>query len=235
MAHIKRGEGDVTVRFPWIEGTGPDAKVPRGAASLAFGMNLWTERHGRPVKPMLRTFAQSFCRPISASGQATQRGQAWEWMEYVYPADGFAMRFHAAPSPHPDPQNPNITVYTSSFPNGGLSVRVVKFPHGCDDALQQIVNAARQSPDGPESSQSRFRRDPATMTESRSNGKAVFEYRLNARCNPQSGAACADDRGFERFMCADGRLYAFSASWTGNESSPPDLNRALSSFRLLSK
>jgi hypothetical protein len=58
---IKRGTGDVKVRFPWEEGTGPDAKVPRGAASLAFGMNLWTNKHGRPAKPVLRAFSTSPC------------------------------------------------------------------------------------------------------------------------------------------------------------------------------
>lgn len=62
---IKRGTADAKVRFPWIEGTGPDAKVPRGAASLAFGMNLWTDKHGRPAKPMLRAFPTSLCRPIA--------------------------------------------------------------------------------------------------------------------------------------------------------------------------
>jgi hypothetical protein len=64
VVRVKRGEGDVTVRFLWIEGTGPDAKVPRGAASLAVGMNLWTESHGGPVKPMLRSFPKSFCRSV---------------------------------------------------------------------------------------------------------------------------------------------------------------------------
>src|SRR5262245_25243090 len=41
---IKRGTGDVKVRFRWVEGTGLDAKVQPGAASLAFGMNLWTDK-----------------------------------------------------------------------------------------------------------------------------------------------------------------------------------------------
>jgi hypothetical protein len=63
-ALIRRGEGDVKLRFAWIEGSGPDAKVPRGASSLAFGMNLWTEKHTRPVKPMLQAFGTSSCRQI---------------------------------------------------------------------------------------------------------------------------------------------------------------------------
>jgi len=61
---IQRGTGDVHVRFPWQWGTGPDAKVPRGAASLAFGVNLWSDKGGRPVKPV-RAFETSFCRPIA--------------------------------------------------------------------------------------------------------------------------------------------------------------------------
>ncbi|HEV2688559.1 MAG TPA: hypothetical protein VGV35_08395 [Bryobacteraceae bacterium] len=63
-ARIKRGNGDHTVRFAWQEGTGPDAKVPRGAASLAFGINIWTDKNGRPVKPMIQAFETSFCRPV---------------------------------------------------------------------------------------------------------------------------------------------------------------------------
>jgi hypothetical protein len=61
---VKRGEGSVKVRFRWQEGTGPDAEVPRGAASLAFGMNLWTDKRGHPVKPMVRSFDISFCRAV---------------------------------------------------------------------------------------------------------------------------------------------------------------------------
>jgi hypothetical protein len=61
---IKRGERSFKVRFRWQEGTGPDAKVPRGAASLAFGMNLWTDRGGKPIKPVIRTFEKSFCRAV---------------------------------------------------------------------------------------------------------------------------------------------------------------------------
>jgi len=57
---LKRGEGDVKTRFRWHE----SSKVPRGAASLAFGMNLWTEEDGRPVRPALQAFPQSFCRTI---------------------------------------------------------------------------------------------------------------------------------------------------------------------------
>jgi hypothetical protein len=61
---LKRGEGNVKAHFHWQEGTGPDAKVPRSAASLAFGMNLWTDRRGHPVKPMIRAFEKSFCRAV---------------------------------------------------------------------------------------------------------------------------------------------------------------------------
>src|SRR5258708_4060803 len=59
VAPIKRGDGDIKVSFAWKEGTGPDAKVPRGAAFLAFGINLWTEMDGRPVKPMIQAFGTS--------------------------------------------------------------------------------------------------------------------------------------------------------------------------------
>jgi hypothetical protein len=58
---LKRGEGDVKTRFRWHE---EHSKVPRGAASLAIGMNLWTEEYGRPVKPALRVFPRSSCRTI---------------------------------------------------------------------------------------------------------------------------------------------------------------------------
>ena len=61
---LSRGDGNVRVRFRWQEGSGPDAKVPRGAASLAFGMNLWTDKGGQPVKPVIRAFEKSFCRAV---------------------------------------------------------------------------------------------------------------------------------------------------------------------------
>lgn len=59
---LKRGDGDVKARFQWHET--PTSGVPRGAASLAIGMNLWTEKDGQPVKPVLRGFPPSFCRTI---------------------------------------------------------------------------------------------------------------------------------------------------------------------------
>jgi hypothetical protein len=62
---VKRGEGDAKVSFLWVEGTGLDANVPRGPASVAFGINLWPEKHGRPVKPMLRAIDTSFCRSVT--------------------------------------------------------------------------------------------------------------------------------------------------------------------------
>jgi hypothetical protein len=61
---LKRGEGDVTVQFPWREGIGPNS-VPRGAAFIAIGLNLWPEENGRPGKPVIQKFGTSFCRPVN--------------------------------------------------------------------------------------------------------------------------------------------------------------------------
>ena len=59
---LKRGDGGVKAQFRWQEEW--TSKVPRGAASLAIGMNLWADEHGRPVQPVLRKFPPSFCRTI---------------------------------------------------------------------------------------------------------------------------------------------------------------------------
>jgi hypothetical protein len=60
-ALIKRGEGEVTVHFPWRES---NRRVPPGAAFLGIGINLWTERNGRSVK-RIASFDTSFCRPVT--------------------------------------------------------------------------------------------------------------------------------------------------------------------------
>jgi hypothetical protein len=64
LAQVKRGEGELKVAFYWQEETGRHTKVPHGPGSLAFGTNLWTDLNGRPVKPGIRRFERSFCRPI---------------------------------------------------------------------------------------------------------------------------------------------------------------------------
>jgi hypothetical protein len=62
---IRRGEGDLTVRFPWHEDTGPRSRVPAGAAFLAIGANLWPDENGRTGIPMMQAFGTSFCRPVN--------------------------------------------------------------------------------------------------------------------------------------------------------------------------
>ncbi len=68
LARIKRGDGVLTLRFAWKEDSGPHAIVRRGAGSLAFGINLWTDKDERAVKPMIRALGTAFCRPIRPSG-----------------------------------------------------------------------------------------------------------------------------------------------------------------------
>ena len=60
---LERGEGEVKVQFAWHESG--MREVPLGKSSLAIGINLWTDDHGRPVKPKLRAFGTSFCRPVN--------------------------------------------------------------------------------------------------------------------------------------------------------------------------
>lgn len=61
---IKRGEGDVTVRFAWHETTGK-LPVPFGDAFLGIGVNFWTDNNGRPGRRFAAFGANAFCRPVT--------------------------------------------------------------------------------------------------------------------------------------------------------------------------
>jgi hypothetical protein len=61
---VKRGVAEVEVKFNWLEYTGSESKIPRGAAYVGIGMNLWTERRGKPVKPVVQMFTVGSCHEV---------------------------------------------------------------------------------------------------------------------------------------------------------------------------
>lgn len=79
-----------------------------------------------------------FAGHVPASGQ-----QAWQWKEYVYERDGFAINLPQTPSPYTDPNLPSATVYTVHLSSDSiLSIRALPDPRSCRDTLGQLKNGA---------------------------------------------------------------------------------------------
>jgi hypothetical protein len=157
---------------------------------------------------------------LSCNIPALAQDHLLSWKEYVYANDGFAVTLPYAPTPHPDPNNTNITVYTV-HPSADISVslRVVNETRDCASTLSTLKDGALHG------RQPRQPIDPLSVKEFSVNGYPGVEYQF------QSGPGHTT---YDRYYCVTGKFYIFSADWAGNGAKPSAVTHIVNSFRLLS-
>jgi hypothetical protein len=148
---------------------------------------------------------------VSAYGQ-----QRWHWKEYVYERDGFAITLPLTPEPHSDPNLPSATVYTVHFSaDDALSIRALQDPRPCADTLGTLKSGALGGKQPGV--------DLASVKEITVAGYPGVEYSTrNAGRNT-----------FERYVCANGSYYIFTARWPSGQPRPAAFTRIVESLRLL--
>jgi len=162
---------------------------------------------------------------MASRGQVPEVKGQNGWKEYAYPNDGFAITLPSAPTPHKDAQFPDlqVNVYTS----GGVTLRVEEAPNGCDSAITTIAKSAEELRTGQKKPDPAFRLDLASVKQGRLDGYPFIEY--------QQTVVRDGVNSYERWYCADKRLYVFSSVWATGLTKPDDVNRIGRSFRLLNK
>ena len=160
---------------------------------------------------------KQLCVLLLVAGQVSAYGQeAWHWKEYVYGRDGFAVNLPQAPSPHTDPNLPSATVYTIHLSSdSALSIRTLPDPRPCTDTLGQLKNGALG---GKEPGV-----DSASVKEISVAGYPGVEYSTSR----------PDWNTYERYVCADGSYYIFTARWPSGKARPVVIDRIVGSLRLL--
>jgi hypothetical protein len=168
--------------------------------------------------------AVAFALTLPFVGQVSTTKGETAWKEYVYPDDNFAITLPTEPVPHKDAQLPNlpITVYTS----GGVSLRVENASGGCDFAITEQLKMIDEVKAGQRKPDPTFRLDLQSVRQGTLEGYAFLEFEQTVRDTTDS---------YERWYCADQKLYMFSAQWPVGHSRPASVNRIVASFRLLKK
>jgi hypothetical protein len=160
---------------------------------------------------------QLCCVVLLIAGQVPANGQqAWHWKEYVYERDGFAVNLPQEPSPHIDPNLPSATVYTIHLSSdSALSIRVLPDPRSCTDTLGQLKNGALGGKQPGV--------DLASVKEISVGGYPGVEYSTTR----------PDWNTYERYVCADGSYYIFTARWPSGKARPDVMDRIVGSLRVL--
>lgn len=158
-----------------------------------------------------------FCVLLLVAVQMPVYGQqAWHWKEYVYERDGFAVTLPQAPNPHTDPSLPSATVYTIHFSTeSGLSIRALPDPRPCADTLGQLKSGALG---GKQTGV-----DLASVKEISVAGYSGVEYSTHR----------PDWNTYNRYVCANGSYYIFTARWPSGKPRPAAIDRIVGSLRLL--
>lgn len=152
-----------------------------------------------------------------------QNNSATKWKEYVYSDNGFAMTLPSDPHPHKSSQMPNGTAYTVQLQAGvALSLHSMQAAD-CNYALDKQAELYAEHKNGAASAES--------------NGFKVFSFRrvkgdgYNAVELVQQVPNGKMD--YERWICSPVRLYIFTSEWNASEQQPPEIERIVTSFRLL--
>jgi hypothetical protein len=153
---------------------------------------------------------------LSITTLALSQHQSSTWKEYLYADDGFAITLPSAPTPHKDPANPNINVYTVPLGvDSWLSLRVDHQNRDCAATLAKLKDGALEGKSGIDSSSTK---DVST------GGYAGLEYEYRPAANRISS---------DRFYCVNGHFYAFSVARPISKSRPAALDRIINSFRIV--
>jgi hypothetical protein len=154
-------------------------------------------------------------QPTTPSGQKEQK-----WKEYEFPDDAFAITLPSAPKPHKDPQDKNFNVYTISLveKDSLLSLRAANRFVNCEAGLREVKRGLQNGAD-----QERLPL-PGSLQEISFGGSPAldYEYLFNA-----------SQKVFERYYCADQKLYIFTFLYPTSQERPPSSTRILQSFHLI--
>lgn len=157
-------------------------------------------------KPRLVAFV--LCLSVVAIGQQP----SWDWKEYVYKSEGFAITVPSTPSKHPDPQMPGTLNYDVAFDEGVMRIGVIDQHRDCDATLGELKAGALGG------KQPGF--EKSSLRDLSVAGHPALEFRSTTP-NRQTM--------LQRFVCVTGVFYAFYARWPMGRPKPAAVNRILSS------
>lgn len=150
--------------------------------------------------------------PLTAAPQHATK-DAPNWKEYVYSAVGFAITLPHDPNPHTDASMPDMTAYTVHLSQlDGLTLRVSSTPRDCTATLKQLKNAGKPP-----------QVIPGSVKQVTVGGHPGIEWKYEQ----------ANFERYERYVCANGRFYIFTATWMGTQDLPREFTRIVNSLRFL--
>jgi hypothetical protein len=189
----------------------------------------WSKRHLIAVVHLAATTVPLLLTAQSVRSNGTQQEK---WKEYTFPDDGFAITLPERVDPHEDSTLSPATfkaftvsttyIYTVRLASGlVLGLHVVTFPGGCSDFLNKL-QAAMADP-----GKMGIHVDPSESDKvTEVGGYPAVEGERDTE--PKF-------RSYDRFQCVDKKLYVFSTSWPRGSKMPPEIRRAIDSFRILKK
>jgi hypothetical protein len=137
------------------------------------------------------------------------------WKEYIYPNDEFAITAPSDPNIHPDPEAPDVGIYTWHLTGDVvLSIHTGVRPN-CTEILEKSKDQSRNDPS---------KAIPGSVKDLTLNDNPGGEYQFNVD---------AKRRGIERVYCTKVKAYSLTALYPRAEARPPAVSRMLNSFRLL--
>jgi hypothetical protein len=189
----------------------------------------WSKRH---LTAVVRLAAMTV--PLLSTAQSVRSNgtQQEKWKEYTFPKDSFAITLPERVDAHEDSTLSPATfkaftvsttyIYTVRVASGlVLGLHVVTFPGGCSDFISKL-QAAMADP-----SKLGIHIDPSESDKVTEIGG--FPAVENERdTEPKI-------RSYDRFQCVGNKLYVFSTSWPRGSKMPPEISRAIESFRILQK
>ena len=143
-----------------------------------------------------------------------------QWKEYTFEDDGFMVSLPAPVTPHKDVKDPKFNVYSVSLgTNSLLNLRASSQLTDCDVFISQLRHKL-QDIKPPE----KYAPLPGSFKQISIGGSPALQYEYNVN-DAQTG--------FERYYCADQKLYIFSVVYPAKQPRPSDSDRILDSFELI--
>ena len=137
----------------------------------------------------------------------------WEWKEYTFDSNNFAVTVPSVPAPHRDPQIAGATNYDVALDEGALRIEVIPHHLDCTDVIARFKQLAVSRG----AIKTSLRELPVA-------GHPALEYRFD-KPNRQTE--------YDRIVCTNTITYCIYAGWPTNQPRPPSVDRVLNSFRLL--
>jgi len=139
-----------------------------------------------------------------AAGQSSKG----EWKEYAFPQDGFAITAPSKPEQHPDPQNPQVRIYSVSVdPATRFSIRTADWKIDCEAKRKQLKALAR--------------------------GKDIVLHGVPGLELRSPLAGDPTKMVIEQFFCLPNRVFTLSVGFPAKKPQPASVQQILHSFRFL--